>query len=708
MKPTEPSDAAHQPAPRRRPGKRALRPAKHAAAFEGLAVALPCQRRFDVAAQVIRHNGGRPLRFSAMVESGELATDRFVQELWQGQFDDLVFASAQGVRLIVELSVEMGAGDRAMSALESVRKIAIGARARGALREAGLGVDIAIDGTSPGGVLEAIEQLDVSQRVVGVVGSDAEHGLLELLQRRGARVHRPTLGAELEQSAADLLGRLLSGEIACLFLGSTAEVEELAHAAAATRRTQELRERMSSMPVVAVGSDVSRELRRRGLGVALELTVSALEAPRTAELSRWLGLHDPTDPASAPDSVRALRNDRRALLIVGNGMVSHYLCERMLAHDVERRYRITVLGEERHPAYDRVGLRRAVGDLDAEQLALGAGRWYDDNGIRLLLNERAVKLQRDERVVVAASGRRIAFDVCVIATGSRAFAPPLPGADKRGVFGYRTFDDVAAITAQARSSQRAAVVALGPFSLDAVQAVLELGLETHVIHTGASWLPGLDAGAAKVVERRLSALGAHVHPGRVPVAILGHDAVAGLAFSDGGRLELDMLVLCYPTHPRDELGRQAGLTMSQYGGILVDDGLRTSDPAVYAVGECVAHRDRTFTTLGPCHEMAEVLAHNLTHETQRSFVGADGPARARLLDLECASFGDPLADAQTGRAILRENAEHYVYKKLALSEDGRQLVGGVLLGDTRSLGALLARYRTGAALPAAPEQLLDV
>jgi nitrite reductase (NADH) large subunit len=168
-----------------------------------------------------------------------------------------------------------------------------------------------------------------------------------------------------------------------------------------------------------------------------------------------------------------------------------------------------------------------------------------------------------------------------------------------------------------------------------------------------------------------------------------------------------LVILCNPTHPRDELGRLAGLGTSPLGGIAVDDGLATSDPAVFAVGECVAHRDRTFTLLGPCHDMADVLAHNLTHETRRSFVAPDGIVRSRFLDIECASFGDPLADLRTGRAILHQDAARYVYKKLALSEDGQRLVGGILLGDTRSFSALVARYRSGAAVPEVPERLFD-
>jgi nitrite reductase (NADH) large subunit len=458
-----------------------------------------------------------------------------------------------------------------------------------------------------------------------------------------------------------------------------------------------------------VGSDVGSELRRRGLAVEIELSPPSLAQPRTRELARWLGLVESSDSRAAADSVRWRRGERRTLLVVGNGMVSHHLCERLMAYDTERRYRVTVLGEERHAAYDRTSLRRAFDVLDAEQLALARGRWYEDNAIRLLLNERAVKLQRDERVVVAASGRRIAFDVCVIATGSQPYRTPLPGADKRGVHGYRTFDDVAAIAAHARSARRAAVVAVGPFSLDAVQAALDLGLETHVVRAGPTWgvEPILDRGATRMLERRLAALGAHVHAGRVPVAILGQDAVSGLAFSDGDRLEIDLLILCNATHPRDELARQARLSTSECGGIVVDDGMATSDPAVYAVGECVAHRDRTHSMLGPCQEMADVLAHNLTHETRRSFIGSDRVARARVLDLEYASFGDPLADSRTGHALLYENPERNVYKKLVLSEDGQRLVGGLLLGDTRSFSGLIAQYRSGGALPSSPERLLD-
>ena len=390
-----------------------------------------------------------------------------------------------------------------------------------------------------------------------------------------------------------------------------------------------------------------------------------------------------------------------AILVVGNGMVSHRFCERLREHDPARRFHIVVLGEEPRPAYDRVHLTSYFSDRSAEALLLGTREWYESNGIELRVGVKAVRIDRAARQVETDRGGTLAYDRLVLATGSAPFVPPVPGIEKKGTFVYRTIEDLDAIIRYGERSRRVAVLGGGLLGLEAARAVHDSGLETHVIEVAPRLMPRqLDPTASALLEQTIRALGVQVHLDKRMTRILGNGAVDGIEFSDGERLDVDMIIVSAGIKPRDELARAAGIAVGPRGGVIVDDRLRTSDDRVFAIGEVALHREMIYGLVAPGYDMAEALAKNLLGETEATFTGGDLSAKLKLLGVDVATFGDPFQGSQSSRtrSIAYEDQVRGVYKRLVLREDGKQLLGGILVGDATEYGRLLHLTRSKAEL----------
>src|SRR5262249_47003789 len=183
-------------------------------------------------------------------------------------------------------------------------------------------------------------------------------------------------------------------------------------------------------------------------------------------------------------------------------------------------------------------------------------------------------------------GREIPYGVVVLATGSAPFVPPVPGVEKKGVFVYRTIEDLEQIIAYAKDVNRAAVIGGGLLGLEAAKAAYDLGLETHVVEFAPRLMPRqLDDAGSKALAAKIAALGVQIHLNKNTTEILGFGKVEGMAFADGGKLDVQMIIVSAGIKPRDELARACGLNVGQRGGVVVDDCLRTSDPDIYAIGE---------------------------------------------------------------------------------------------------------------------------
>ena len=398
------------------------------------------------------------------------------------------------------------------------------------------------------------------------------------------------------------------------------------------------------------------------------------------------------------------------LVVIGNGMVGHRFVEALLERGGELRWQILVLGEEPRPAYDRVHLSELFSGKSADDLALARADEYAARGVELRTGTRAERIEPDERALYTDAGERIGYEALVLATGSRPFVPPVPGTEKPGVFVYRTIDDVEAIRAAAAGAKRGIVIGGGLLGLEAAKALKDLGLETHVVESAPRLMPRqLDAAGSAALVRRIEALGVQVHLSRTTQRVLGERAATGLRFSDNTELSADVIVISAGIRPRDELASACGLASSERGGVRVDDALRTSDPAIYAIGEVAAHRGSVYGLVAPGYAMADALAQRLCagpDETPPVFEGADVSTRLKLLGVDVGSLGDPFAAADGSRSVVMHDERSDVYARLVLSADGAQLLGGVLVGDTSQYMRLHGLLREGAELPARPEALL--
>ena len=408
------------------------------------------------------------------------------------------------------------------------------------------------------------------------------------------------------------------------------------------------------------------------------------------------------------DSARvSSTNQPETVVVIGNGMVGHRFCEKLVELDPGRRYRIVTFCEEPRAAYDRVGLTRFFDKRDPAHLMLASPEWYEENGIALHVGDRATAIDRDARVVRSAQGKEIPYDRVVLATGSAPFVPPIPGVDKKGVFVYRTIEDLEAIIAYAGQVERAAVIGGGLLGLEAAKAAHDLGLETHVIEFMPRLMPRqVDEAGSSLLIREIEALGVRVRVGTATKAILGNGKVEGMAFDGGDVLEVGMVIVSAGIRPRDELARACGVEVGERGGVVVDDRLQTSDPAIHAIGEVAHHRGMVYGLVAPGYEMADVLAARLAGDSARVFTGADLSTKLKLMGVDVASFGDYEADAETAKPLTYEDPFGGVYKKLLFSPDGTKLLGGILVGDASDYGSLMMLAKNRTELSAEPGALV--
>ena len=345
--------------------------------------------------------------------------------------------------------------------------------------------------------------------------------------------------------------------------------------------------------------------------------------------------------------VRRRVREPKTLVVIGNGMVGHKLCERLAALEGTARYRIVVFGEEPRPAYDRVHLTDFFAGRGADGLLLASREWYAENAIELHLGDPVVSIDRERRIVRSAAGREVRYDRLVLATGSRAFVPPIEGRTLPGVFVYRTLDDLEQIKAHALYSRRAAVLGGGLLGLEAAKALHDLGLQTWVVERGTSLLARqLDPEGAALLQTHVEKLGLRVCTQREAERIeaIGPDRL--LQFNTGECLRVQLVVIAAGIRSRDELAAQAGLDVAPRGGIRVNDKLETSDPNIFAIGECASHKGVCYGLAAPGYKMAELLAHRLVGR-KGSFTGTDQSTRLKLAGIEVATLGDYQADAET-------------------------------------------------------------
>lgn len=389
----------------------------------------------------------------------------------------------------------------------------------------------------------------------------------------------------------------------------------------------------------------------------------------------------------------------REIVVVGHGMVGHRLVEAVRARDADGSLRITVLAEEGDAAYDRVGLTSYTESWDRALLALPGNDYAGDQRVRLLLNTRVTQIDRATKSVVTAAGQRHRYDTLVLATGSYAFVPPVPGHDLPACHVYRTFDDLDAIRAGAQRTldgghtDGGVVIGGGLLGLEAANALRQFGLQTHVVEMMPRLMAQqIDEAGGALLARMIADLGIAVHVGTGTESIesVKHSdgsVWARVRLSDGEVIDAGVVIFAAGIRPRDELARAAGLAIGDRGGVLTDLSCRTSDPDIYAVGEVAAIDGRCYGLVGPGYTSAEVVADRLL-DGSAEFPEADLSTKLKLLGVDVASFGDAMGATENCLEVVINDAVKRTYAKLVLSDDATTLLGGVLVGDASSYGVL--------------------
>ncbi|KXG49054.1 FAD-dependent pyridine nucleotide-disulfide oxidoreductase [Penicillium griseofulvum] len=448
---------------------------------------------------------------------------------------------------------------------------------------------------------------------------------------------------------------------------------------------------------------------------------------------------EPVDGSPSTNNVQ-----RQKIVIVGLGMVAVSLIEKIIKQDTERIYDIVVIGEESHVAYNRVGLSSFFEHRKIEDLYLNPTEWYDSFKERAFdhhLNTRVTAINPTEKTVHTSTGVSLSYDILVLATGSDATLPThTPGYDAKGVFVYRTISDLERLIdfAAQHKGETAVTVGGGLLGLEAAKAMTDLEDFGNVkLIDRNKWVLArqLDGDAGMLVTRKIRELGLDVlHQKQVKIVHTDEgNNVVGITFEDGERIDCCCICFAIGVQPRDELGRDIGIQCGTRGGFVIDESLQTSIPNIYAVGECASWENQTFGIIAPGIEMADVLAFNLTNPDKppRSFTRPDLSTKLKLLGVDVASFGDFFADRDGPKFLpgrrpptdsgLAEDASREeppvkaltykdpfsgVYKKYLFTMDGKFLLGGMMIGDTKDYLKLNQMVKLQKELDVPPSQFI--
>ena len=395
-------------------------------------------------------------------------------------------------------------------------------------------------------------------------------------------------------------------------------------------------------------------------------------------------------------------------------MVGYKFCEKLVAKDASKQFEITVFGEEFRPAYDRVHLSEYFAGKTADDLSLAPESWYYNNNITLHLGDPVEKIDTQNKLVHSHRGLTESYDYLIMATGSAAFVPPIPGVEKQGVYIYRTIEDLELISDWAKKSKKGAVIGGGLLGLEAAKALLDIGIkDIQVIEFAPRLMPRqIDDAGSSLLQSKLEALGLTILTSKNTSAITGDDAINGMAFSDDSSIDVDILVISAGIKPRDELAKAAGLQTGNRGGIVVNDKLQTSDPNIFAIGECALHNGMIYGLVAPGYEMADVVADNIIATAinsplgDRGFTGFDMSTKLKLIGVDVASFGDPFINTNETKIVSYNDSSKGIYKRINISADGKQLLGGILVGDAEQYNMLLQTCKNKVILPPNPEDVI--
>jgi nitrite reductase (NADH) large subunit len=381
------------------------------------------------------------------------------------------------------------------------------------------------------------------------------------------------------------------------------------------------------------------------------------------------------------------------VVIVGNGIAGTALVEELLQREKEQELRIQVFGDERYIGYNRILITDVLaGRKLMSEIYIKRWQWYEEKGVRLEVGKKVSRIFPKKKTLVTEDGDIYSYDKIVIATGSKPFIPPsIKGVDKKGVFTYRTAEDVFKILDLARISKRSVVIGGGLLGLEVAKALKDIGLEVYLVHIlDVLMEQQLDEKASELLKKDLEAMGIKVLLNRDTREILGEKKAEGVRFADGEELPADFVVIATGIRPNVEVGVNSGLLVRR--GIVVNDYLETSAGDVYAVGECIEHRGRTFGLVAPIMEQVKVCAHNLVYGNEKTYEGSITYSMLKVAGINLFSAGK-FREEEGDEVITFMDEGKSIYRKAVLRDN--KIVGTILYGDIKGNNYLLDLIKEG-------------
>ena len=383
---------------------------------------------------------------------------------------------------------------------------------------------------------------------------------------------------------------------------------------------------------------------------------------------------------------------KQKLLVIGNGMAGVACVDNFLQGPSAREWDITILGEEPHVNYNRILLSAVLaGEKKIEDITLNPLAWYHERKIDLRLGVKAIDADVRRKVVIDQEGNEYPYDKLLLATGSHAFIPPVAGADKKGVYTFRNMGDSKAILERCKNSKRAVVIGGGLLGLEAARGVHQQGMDTTVVHLLDRLMDmQLDAKGGAYLRRSIENLGVKVLLEKSTTEILGNGQVTGLRFKDGEEIPADMVVLACGIRPNVDLAKKLGLKINR--GIVVNDHMETSDPDVFAVGECVEHDGKVYGLVAPLIEQGKITAATMAGNKGPQYKGSAVAAKLKIMGIDVFSAGSVRGDQPGDEAVSYEDPQSGIYKKVLINKG--VLVGTILVGDASDANRLLEFIRS--------------
>ncbi|WP_138494153.1 nitrite reductase large subunit NirB [Paenibacillus pinistramenti] len=393
---------------------------------------------------------------------------------------------------------------------------------------------------------------------------------------------------------------------------------------------------------------------------------------------------------------------KQKLVLVGNGMAGLRMLEHLLKLAPER-YEITIFGAEPHPNYNRIMLSSVLaGGADLKEIIINGLDWYEEHRINLFLGHTVKEIDTAARKVISDQGTEAAYDVLVLATGSDPFMLPLPGAEKEGVIAFRNIQDCQTMIETSGKYKKAAVIGGGLLGLEAARGLLHLGMDVSVVHIHPYLMERqLDEAASRMLQRELEAQGMKFLLSKQSEAVLGRGRAKTLAFTDGERVDADLVVMAVGIRPNVELAKRAGLSVNR--GVVVNDFMETSKPGIYALGECAEHRGIAYGLVAPLYEQGAVLAKKLADVATEGYAGSVTSTKLKVSGVDVFSAGS-FREQEGARVLKFQDEVEGVYKKLVLKDD--RLVGAVLFGDTSDGAELFSLMKKGESVAGREKELL--